>query len=49
MVPDWLRSVRYENLRIGDASVDLQFDRSDGSTAVSVLRRLGDVTVVVRL
>ena len=47
-VPSWLRSVRIENLRIGDAVLDLEFRRTDGSTAVDILRRSGDIGVVVR-
>jgi hypothetical protein len=37
------------NLRVGDALVDLAFSGSDGSISVEVLRRTGDVDVVVRL
>ncbi|HEY6058588.1 MAG TPA: amylo-alpha-1,6-glucosidase, partial [Candidatus Limnocylindrales bacterium] len=48
-VPEWLRRVRIENLRVGEAVLDLEFRRSDGSTAVDVLRRIGDVNVVVRI
>jgi glycogen debranching enzyme len=48
-VPEWLRDVRIENLRVGGASVDLLFHRSDGSTSVEVLNRIGDLTVIVRV
>ena len=37
-----------ENLRVGDAVVDLLVRRNDGSTGVEVLRRTGDLDVVVR-
>ncbi len=48
-VPDWLREVRIEHLRVGAAEVDLLVRRSNGSTAVEVLRRTGDLTVIVRV
>jgi glycogen debranching enzyme len=48
-LPDWLPGLRMRNLRVGDALVDLAFSGSDGSISVEVLRRTGDVDVVVRL
>jgi glycogen debranching enzyme len=48
-LPEWLPEVRLENLRIGDAVIDLRVRRADGSAGVEVLRRTGDVAVVVRL
>jgi len=49
MLPPWLPDVRLENLVVGDAVVDLLVRRSDGSTGVEVLRRSGDIDVVVRV
>ncbi len=49
LLPDWLPDLRLENLRVGDAVVDLLVRRTDGSAGVEVLRRVGDVSVVVRL
>jgi glycogen debranching enzyme len=49
MLPAWLPDVRLENLVVGDAVVDLLVRRSDGSTGVEVLRRSGDLDVVVRV
>ena len=49
VLPPWLPDVRLENLVVGDAVVDLLIRRSDGSTGVSVLRRSGDIDVVVRV
>jgi glycogen debranching enzyme len=49
MLPSWLPDVRLENLVVGDAVVDLLVRRSDGSTGVEVLRRSGDLDVVVRV
>jgi glycogen debranching enzyme len=48
-LPSWLPEVRLENLVVGDAVVDLQVRRTDGSTGVEVLRRSGDLDVVVRV
>ena len=49
MLPPWLPEVRLHNLVVGDAVVDLLVRRSDGSTGVEVLRRSGDLDVVVRV
>ncbi len=48
-LPDWLADVRLRNLRVGGALVDLAFSRETDSISVEVLRRTGDVDVVVRL
>jgi len=48
-LPEWLPEVRIENLRVGDAVVDLLVRRNDGSTGVEVLRRTGDLSVVVHV
>jgi glycogen debranching enzyme len=48
-LPDWLPELRLENLRVGDAVVDLLVRRNDRSTGVEVLRRSGELDVVVRV
>jgi glycogen debranching enzyme len=48
-LPDWLSNLRLRNLRVGDALVDLAFARETESISVEVLRRTGDVDVLVRL
>jgi hypothetical protein len=48
-LPDWLPELRLENLRVGDAVVDLLVRRNDSSTGVEVLRRSGELDVVVRV
>ncbi|MEA2622567.1 MAG: hypothetical protein QOH61_1477 [Chloroflexota bacterium] len=48
-LPEWLPEVRLENIRVGDAVLDLRVRRSDGSAGVEVLRRTGDLAVHVRL
>ena len=48
-LPDWLPHLRIDNLRVGASVLDLRFARTDGSTSVEVLRRTGDVSVVLRV
>ena len=48
-LPDWLPGLRLRNLRVGEAVVDLRFGAADSSISVEVLRRSGDLDVVVRL
>jgi len=48
-LPDWLGKVTISNLRIGDASVDLLFHRWRGTTSAEVLRKVGDLSVTIRL
>ena len=48
-LPDWLADLRVRNLRVGDALVDLEFERDTETISVEVLRRTGDLDVVVRL
>ncbi|MDQ3937509.1 MAG: amylo-alpha-1,6-glucosidase, partial [Chloroflexota bacterium] len=47
-LPEWLPDLRIHNLRVGEAVVDLAFS-NDGSIAVEVLRRNGELAVDVRL
>jgi glycogen debranching enzyme len=48
-LPEWLPQVRVENLRVGDAVVDLLFERTNGSTGVEILGRTGELAVVLRI
>ncbi len=48
-LPASLPGLQMRNLRVGDALVDLEFAGEDGSISVEVLRRQGDLDVVVRL
>jgi hypothetical protein len=48
-LPASLPGLRMRNLRVGEALVDLEFSGEDGSISVEVLRRQGDLDVVVRL
>jgi glycogen debranching enzyme len=47
VLPDFLERVHIRDLRAGDAVVDLRLFRTDGSVAVTVERRVGQVEVVV--
>ena len=47
-LPDWLAVVTLRNLRVGEASVDLRFESSRGTTTqVTVLRQHGELAVQV--
>jgi len=48
-LPASLPELHLRNLRVGDALVDLGFSGAEGSISVEVLRRTGDLDVVVRL
>ena len=45
-MPDFLPWVRIDNLRIGEAAVDLLLERHDVDVGIQVLRRTGDVQVM---
>ncbi|HTD76253.1 MAG TPA: amylo-alpha-1,6-glucosidase, partial [Chloroflexota bacterium] len=46
-LPAWLAWVSVRNLRLGEAEVDLRFERSEDRTLVAVTRKAGDVLVSV--
>lgn len=47
ILPGWLGEVVLKNMRVGGGRVDLEFSRRGGKTYCSVLRREGNVRVVV--
>jgi glycogen debranching enzyme len=47
-LPAWLEWVNLRQLRVGEAEVDLRYERSKGQTLVAVTRKHGDVEVSVR-
>ena len=47
LLPAFLSELRVTDLRLRDASVDLLFRRHNNDVAVNVLRREGDVGVVI--
>ena len=48
-LPDWLPGLRIHNLRVGEALVDIAVGGSGSKVSVEVLRRSGEMDVVVRL
>ena len=44
-LPEALPRVEIRNLRVGDASVDLAFERHAHSVGIDILRRTGDVEI----
>ena len=48
-LPDWLGKVTLTNLRVGEAAVDVLFHRWRGTTSAEVLRKVGDISVTIRL
>jgi glycogen debranching enzyme len=46
-LPEWLRRVRVERLRVGESTLSLEFHRDMASTSFSILSRQGDVRVVM--
>jgi glycogen debranching enzyme len=47
LLPEFLQSVQVRNFRVGDAAVDLALQRAERDVATNVIRREGDVDVVV--
>jgi len=48
-LPTWLGKVTVHNLRVGGQTVDLLFHRWRGTTSAEVLRRSGDLEVIIRV
>jgi glycogen debranching enzyme len=44
-LPEAVRRVELRNLRVGDASIDLAFERHAHSVGIDILRRTGDVEI----
>jgi glycogen debranching enzyme len=47
VLPPWLPELQIKNLRLGDASVDLDLRRHHEDVALHVLRRHGDINIVI--
>jgi len=47
-LPDWLTRVELRNLRVGSSEVSLAFDRTDGTTSLSLIERAGDLRVAIK-
>jgi glycogen debranching enzyme len=48
-LPEWLTKVTINNLRVGDADVDLLFHRWRGGTSAEVIRKSQDLSVTIRM
>jgi glycogen debranching enzyme len=48
-LPAWLNRVTINNLRVGDASVDLLFHSWRGTTSAEVLKKRGDLAITIRV
>ena len=46
-LPGWLSEVYLENLKVGKGAVDLEFSRSRGKTYCNVVKREGEVKVLI--
>jgi glycogen debranching enzyme len=47
-LPEALRRVELRNLKVGDASIDLAFERHANTVGIDILRRTGELEVVAR-
>jgi hypothetical protein len=47
VLPEWLNSLEWRNLRVGDSRLSLLFTRQGGVTTFSMTERQGDVRVVM--
>jgi glycogen debranching enzyme len=47
VLPEWLETVRIRNLRVGAASVDLSLERHVNDVGTNLLRRDGEVEIIV--
>jgi glycogen debranching enzyme len=47
VLPDFLQEVEVRNLKVGDSSVDLVFQRRDGDVGINILKKEGDVKIVL--
>jgi glycogen debranching enzyme len=47
VLPDFLDAVEVRNLKVEDSSVDLVFQRRDGDVGINILKKEGDVKIVL--
>ena len=47
VLPDFLDKVEVKNLKVGDSTVDLVFQRREGDVGINILRKVGDVKIVL--
>lgn len=46
-LPEWLGKVEVKGLKVGDAELDLSFSTTYGSTYCQILRKSGDIKVII--
>jgi glycogen debranching enzyme len=46
-LPEWLGKLTIKGLKVGKAQIDLAFDTSNGSTVCQILRKSGNVRIIV--
>ena len=47
VLPDFLHKVEVKNLKVGDSTVDLVFQRREGDVGINILKKVGDVKIVL--
>lgn len=46
-LPDWLEKLTFHNLKVGNAEVDICFSAANGHTSCQILRKSGDLKVII--
>jgi hypothetical protein len=47
VLPEFLREVKIKNLNVGGSSVDLVFQRRDGDVGINILKKEGDLKILL--
>ncbi len=47
VLPEFLREVEIKNLKVGNSSVDLVFQRRDGDVGINILKKEGDLKILL--
>ena len=47
VLPDFLHKVEVKNLKVGDSTIDLVFQRREGDVGINILKKVGDVKIVL--
>ncbi len=46
-LPDWLQSLTIRNLKVGEAEIDIAFNAADGHTYCQILKKIGNLRVII--
>lgn len=46
-LPEWLEKVTFHNLKVGNAELDIAFSAINGNTSCQILRKNGDLKVII--